>query len=83
MKKYLLIGLFVLSLSGLKSQNYYMTSPEGFGAATTGGGNATPVTVTTYTDLKAKLQYKHNKKPYVVFAVKTLSKTKRYIYFTS
>ena len=34
-------------------------------------------------DLKAKLQYKHNKKPYVVFAVKTLSKTKRYIYFTN
>ena len=56
MKKYLLLCLFVFSLSGLKSQNYYMTSPEGFGAATTGGGNATPVTVTTYTDLKAKLQ---------------------------
>lgn len=56
MKQYLLIGLFLLSLSGLKSQNYYMTSPEGFGASTTGGGNATPVTVTTYADLKARLQ---------------------------
>lgn len=32
-----------------------MTQPEGYGAATTGGGNTTPVTVSTYTDLKAKL----------------------------
>lgn len=56
MKKIFLLSIFLLSLSVLKSQNYYMTSPEGFGAATTGGGNATPVMVTTYTDLKAKLQ---------------------------
>ncbi|WP_233741987.1 T9SS type A sorting domain-containing protein [Halpernia frigidisoli] len=32
-----------------------MTSPEGFGAAATGGGNATPITVTTYTALKNAL----------------------------
>ena len=45
----------VLNSSILIGQNYYMASPEGFGAATTGGGNATPVTVSTYADLKAKL----------------------------
>ena len=39
----------------LQAQNYYMPSPEGFGAAATGGGNATPVIVSTYTDLKAKI----------------------------
>lgn len=38
------------------SQNYYTTSPEGFGEATTGGGSATPVTVTTYADLKTNIK---------------------------
>jgi pectate lyase len=56
MKNLLFILVIILSFSGLNSQNYYMASPEGFGAATTGGGNVTPVTVTTYTDLKAKLK---------------------------
>lgn len=32
-----------------------MTTPEGYGAAATGGGAAAPVIVTTYADLKAKI----------------------------
>jgi len=41
----------------LKSQQpvYCFPSPEGYGAAVTGGGNATPVTVSTYADLKTQL----------------------------
>lgn len=45
-----------MSVFKVVSQNYYMTQPEGYGAATTGGGTATPVTVTTYTDLKAQIK---------------------------
>ncbi len=48
--------IFALSLTTLPAQNYFMASPEGFGAATTGGGSATPVTVSTYADLSAKLK---------------------------
>ncbi|RYJ39159.1 Pectate lyase/Amb allergen [Flavobacterium anhuiense] len=33
-----------------------MSTPEGFGASATGGGSATPVTVTTLADLTAKLK---------------------------
>jgi len=55
MKKLLLI-IFVLGLSKLSAQNYFMSAPEGFGAAATGGGNAAPVTVSTYADLTAKLK---------------------------
>ncbi|BDU25926.1 hypothetical protein FLGSB24_26700 [Flavobacterium sp. GSB-24] len=33
-----------------------MSSPEGFGASATGGGTSTPVTVSTLTDLTAKLK---------------------------
>ena len=33
-----------------------MSSPEGYGQAATGGGNATPVTVSTYADLKARIK---------------------------
>lgn len=56
MKRNLFLLLFFLSLSTLSSQNYYMTAPEGFGAAATGGGNTTPVTVSTYADLTARLK---------------------------
>ncbi|WP_035645210.1 T9SS type A sorting domain-containing protein [Flavobacterium sp. ASV13] len=55
MKKNLFLLLFLLSLS-VSAQNYVMTSPEGFGASATGGGTTTPVTVTTYADLTAKLK---------------------------
>jgi pectate lyase len=53
------ITLFVLALfvniSHLLGQQPYMSAPEGFGAATTGGGNASPITVSTYADLKTAL----------------------------
>ena len=54
MIKYLtLIGLVFGSF--FSAQNYFFAAPEGFGAATTGGGSATPVTVSTYADLKAQM----------------------------
>ncbi|MBP0904226.1 T9SS type A sorting domain-containing protein [Mariniflexile gromovii] len=56
MKKLILTSLIIMSVYNVIGQNYYMSQPEGYGAATTGGGNATPVTVTTYTDLKAKIK---------------------------
>lgn len=37
------------------AQNYFFNTPQGFGAAATGGGNASPVTVSTYTDLKTNM----------------------------
>lgn len=46
----------MLGLTKLSAQNYLMTAPEGFGAAAIGGGNTTPVTVSTYADLTAKLK---------------------------
>lgn len=55
MKKYL-ISAFALLLFGLaSSQNYYLATPEGYGAATTGGGTATPVTVSTFADLRTQI----------------------------
>jgi len=56
MKKILLAGIILMSAFNVVGQNYYISQPEGFGAATTGGGSATPVTITTYTDLKAKIK---------------------------
>ncbi len=56
MKTKLILLALLLPCSFLFAQNYYMSAPEGFGAAATGGGNATPVTVTTLTDLTAKLK---------------------------
>lgn len=55
MKKLFLI-IFVFGLTSLSAQNYLMSAPEGFGAAAIGGGNAAPVTVSTYADLIAKLK---------------------------
>ncbi|HEX8016301.1 MAG TPA: T9SS type A sorting domain-containing protein, partial [Flavobacterium sp.] len=49
---------FLLGLSTMFAQNYYMSAPEGFGAAATGGGTPTAsntVTVSNYTDLKNAL----------------------------
>ena len=56
MKNILLAGIILMSAFNVVGQNYYISQPEGFGAATTGGGSATPVTITTYTDLKAKIK---------------------------
>lgn len=55
MKKYI-IGAFTLLVFGLaNSQNYYLATPEGYGAGTTGGGTATPITVSTFADLRTQL----------------------------
>ncbi|WP_417941311.1 T9SS type A sorting domain-containing protein [Flavobacterium sp. RS13.1] len=58
MKKALPLLFFLLSFSTIFAQNYYMSAPEGFGAAATGGGTPTAantVTVTTYDQLTAAL----------------------------
>lgn len=55
MKKLGFLFIVLFGISTGFSQNYYMASPEGFGAETTGGGNTTPVTVTTYANLKARM----------------------------
>lgn len=55
MKKYF-ISAFVLLVFGLaSSQNYYLANPEGYGAATTGGGTAAPITVSTFAELRSQL----------------------------
>lgn len=59
MKKTLPLILFLLSFSGIFAQNYYMSVPEGFGAAATGGGTPTAantVTVATYKQLSDALK---------------------------
>ncbi len=56
MKKYFLGLLTSLMFICGFSQNYFLAAPEGYGAATTGGGNSTPVTVSTYADLKSNLK---------------------------
>lgn len=53
--KNIILALILLFFNYASGQNYFMTNPEGFGAAATGGGNGTPVTVTTYNELKAAL----------------------------
>lgn len=56
MKTKIILLALLLPCSFLFAQNYFMSAPEGFGASATGGGNATPVTVTTLADLTAKLK---------------------------
>ncbi|SMO43981.1 pectate lyase family protein [Flavobacterium nitrogenifigens] len=56
MKTKLILLALLLPCSFLFAQNYFMSAPEGFGASATGGGSATPVTVTTLADLTAKLK---------------------------
>ncbi|PXY46943.1 pectate lyase family protein [Flavobacterium hydrophilum] len=58
MKKTFPLFFLLLSLSSLFAQNYYMSAPEGFGVAATGGGTPTvsnTITVSTYTALKNAL----------------------------
>ncbi len=55
MKKSILLCAILLSFTNLIGQQYYMTSPQGNGAGTTGGGSATPTTVSTYSALKTAL----------------------------
>jgi pectate lyase len=49
------VCLLVLVVTNLFAQNYYMATPQGFGALATGAGNVTPVVVTNFTQLKAAL----------------------------
>jgi pectate lyase len=58
MKKIALVITVLFFANNIRSQNYYMSSPEGFGSAATGAGTPTvsnTVTVTTYTALKNAL----------------------------
>lgn len=55
MKNILLLVFFLLSIFNIQGQNYYMATPQGFGANATGGGSSAPVTVTSYTALKNAL----------------------------
>jgi pectate lyase len=55
MKKYIIFSFFLLSISNIFGQNYYLQTPQGFGANATGGGNASPVVVSTYTAFKNAL----------------------------
>ena len=54
MKNIFFVVIFFFNISTF-GQSYFFNSPEGFGSATTGGGNATPVTVTNYTNLKSNM----------------------------
>ncbi|MEM0577987.1 T9SS type A sorting domain-containing protein [Flavobacterium polysaccharolyticum] len=56
MKKTVFTPFFFFVFLTAFGQNYYMSKPEGFGAAATGGGNATPITVTTYDEFKAAIK---------------------------
>nr|WP_315170033.1 T9SS type A sorting domain-containing protein [uncultured Flavobacterium sp.] len=56
MKKTVLTPFFFFVFLAAFGQNYYMSKPEGFGAATTGGGNATTITVSTYDEFKAAIK---------------------------
>ena len=56
MKKHLTLLLLLYSLSNLSAQNHNMNVPEGYGAETTGGGNAKPVIVANYDELLAKIK---------------------------
>lgn len=55
MKKTVLLCIFLWSISHVSAQNYFMASPEGYGAAATGGGTPT-VSNTVVVDTYAKLQ---------------------------
>ncbi len=55
MKKQLFLTYLLLCVLNTFGQNYYMATPQGFGASATGGGNATPVTVTNYTAFRNAL----------------------------
>ena len=59
MKKALPLIFFLFSFSCIFAQDYYMSSPQGFGSSATGGGipsAANTVTVSTFAALKAALQ---------------------------
>lgn len=48
--------IFLFGFVFLQAQNYYFSSPQGFGSNTTGGGSIAPITVTTWSDLRTQMQ---------------------------
>jgi pectate lyase len=48
--------LIVFSYFNVFSQSNYTASPQGYGAATTGGGSVAPIIVTTWADLRTQMQ---------------------------
>ena len=55
MKKSIFLVLLLVCTFSVYSQDYYMATPQGYGAAATGGTSTTPVTVSTYTTFKNAL----------------------------
>jgi pectate lyase len=55
MKNNIFLGFFLLCALNVFAQDYFLAAPQGFGAATTGGGSVAPVTVTTYATLKSNI----------------------------
>lgn len=60
-KLFLIIAFFLFFYIGLDAQTYCFTAPQGFGAATTGGGTGAVTTVTNFADLKTALTATGNK----------------------
>lgn len=56
MKKISIMFFILTSFFNLYSQDYFLATPQGYGAATTGGGDATPITVTTWANLRTQMQ---------------------------
>jgi pectate lyase len=56
MKKIAFFCFLFFRVVFVMGQSYYMATPQGYAATATGGGNATPVTVSTYTAFKNALQ---------------------------
>ncbi|MDO5614566.1 MAG: pectate lyase [Cruoricaptor ignavus] len=61
MKKFFLPIAFSLGSILLSAQSYYYAEPQGYGAETTGGGNATPIIVEDYQSLKEHLSSEGSK----------------------
>lgn len=54
-KKSTFLSILLFCAACMFGQANFNATPQGFGAATTGGGNVTPETVTTFTDLRTKI----------------------------
>lgn len=54
-KKSTFLSILFFCTTCIFAQNNFNATPVGFGAATTGGGNVSPETVSTYADLKSKI----------------------------
>src|SRR5688572_24858992 len=50
-----LLGILLIGFNHAYGQTYCFTAPQGYASGTTGGGNASPVTVTTQSALQSAL----------------------------